>query len=101
MSDVDHMNRLYRRQIAEIKEADELLTIDELATWIKLNPKTIRNKMSAGIFRKGIHYYSPHGLRTRFIRSAILLWLKEEEVTKQRGVTFPLPDEPDEAIRRA
>lgn len=79
---------------------DELLTIKELAAWLKWSPKTIRNKMSARIFRKGVHYYSPPGLQTRFIRSAIQQWLNEEEAAKKE-ITFPLPDGFDEIINRA
>ncbi len=42
---------------------EEYLTIDELAARLKLEPKTIRNKMANGIFIKGVHYFSPDGMR--------------------------------------
>ena len=37
---------------------EEYLTIDELSNRLKIQPKTIKNKMAAGIFQKGIHYFS-------------------------------------------
>jgi len=58
---------------------EEYLTIEELSARLKLEPKTIRNKMATGIFRKGIHYFSPQGLRPRFKWSAIITWLEEKD----------------------
>jgi hypothetical protein len=58
--------------------ADEYLTIAELATRLKVKPKTIKNKMAAGIFRKGMHYFSPQGLGPRFKWSAVVAWLETE-----------------------
>ena len=58
---------------------DEYLTINELADRLKVAPKTVQNKMSAGIFQRGIHYFSPKGLRPRFKWSAIVAWLEERE----------------------
>jgi hypothetical protein len=57
----------------------EYLTIDELAKRISLDEKTVKNKMAAGIFQKGIHYFSPKGLRPRFKWSAIVAWLEEKD----------------------
>jgi hypothetical protein len=50
----------------------EYLTIDEVAVRLKIKSKTVRNKMSAGIFKKGVHYFHPKGLGPRFKWSAIL-----------------------------
>jgi hypothetical protein len=58
---------------------EEYLTIEELGKRLKLSPKTIQNKMSKGIFRKGVHFYSPRGLRPRFKWSAVERWLEEKE----------------------
>jgi hypothetical protein len=55
---------------------EEYLTINELAARLKLSPKTIRNKMASGVFRKGVHYFSPKGLRPRFKWSAVRAWLE-------------------------
>jgi hypothetical protein len=32
---------------------DEYLTIDEVAARLKLKPRSVKNKMSAGVFRMG------------------------------------------------
>jgi hypothetical protein len=46
---------------------------------LKIKPKTIKNKMASGIFRKGVHYFSPKGLSPRFKWSAVVAWLEERE----------------------
>jgi predicted DNA-binding transcriptional regulator AlpA len=56
--------------------AEEYLKIPELAARLKLSRKTIRNKMSAGVFIKGVHYFSPKGMGTRFKWSAIVEWME-------------------------
>jgi len=58
---------------------EEYLTIDELAARLKLEPKTIRNKMANGIFIKGVHYFSPDGMGPRFKWSAIVAWMEAGE----------------------
>ncbi len=58
---------------------EEYLTITELSARLKIKPKTIKNKMAAGIFRKGIHYFSPVGLGPRFRWDAIIRWMEETE----------------------
>ena len=55
---------------------EEYLTIEELSGRLKIKPKTVTNKMAAGIFRKGIHFFSPPGLWPRFKRSAVVAWLE-------------------------
>jgi len=59
--------------------SEEYLTILELAARLKLSPKTIKNKMASGVFRRGVHFFSPQGLRPRFKWTAVLLWLEEKE----------------------
>jgi DNA-binding CsgD family transcriptional regulator len=46
--------------------AEEYLTISELAERLSIKPKTVRNKMGSGIFRKGLHYFSRTGIGPRF-----------------------------------
>ena len=58
---------------------EEYLTITELSARLKIKPKTIKNKMAAGIFRKGVHYFSPVGLGPRFKWSAIVAWLEQSQ----------------------
>jgi len=71
---------------------EEYLTIAELSSRLKVEPKTVRNKMASGIFRKGVHYFSPRGLRPRFKWSAIVAWLeeKEEETTQEGKGAIPM-----------
>ena len=58
---------------------DEYLTIAELSDRLKIRPKTIKNKMAAGIFRKGVHYFSPRGLGPRFKWSAVVAWMEGQQ----------------------
>jgi hypothetical protein len=56
----------------------EYLTIEELAQRLSWEPKTVKNKMESGIFKKGVHYFSPKGIGPRFKWSAIVAWLEEK-----------------------
>lgn len=56
---------------------EEYLTISELAARLKLKPKTVKNKMARGVFRRGVHYFSPPGMGPRFKWSAVVAWLEE------------------------
>lgn len=38
--------------------AEEYLTIEQLAARLSVKPKTIRNKLASGIFRKGEHFFA-------------------------------------------
>ncbi len=62
----------------------EYLTIGDLAYRLTVKPKTIKNKMASGIFRRGVHYFSPKGIGPRFKWSAVVAWL-EERVSEQRN----------------
>jgi hypothetical protein len=55
----------------------EYLTIKQLAERLSLKPKTIKNKMASGIFQKGVHYFSPPGMGSRFKWSAVVAWLEQ------------------------
>jgi hypothetical protein len=57
--------------------SEEYLTIAEVAARLKVKPKTVKNKMASGIFRKGVHYFSPQGLGPRFKWSAVVEWLEK------------------------
>ena len=58
---------------------EEYLTIAEVAARLKVAPKTVRNKMASGVFRKGQHYVRPNGLGTRFKWGAVVAWLEQKE----------------------
>jgi hypothetical protein len=58
---------------------EEYLTISEVANRLRVKPKTVRNKMASGVFRKGVHYIRPNGLGTRFKWGAVVAWLEQKE----------------------
>ena len=58
---------------------EEYLTIAELADRLKLKPKTVKNKMASGIFRRGVHYFSPPGLGPRFKWAAVVALLEQSQ----------------------
>ena len=71
---------------------EEYLTIAELSSRLKINPKTIKNKMASGIFKRGVHYFSPKGIGPRFKWSAVVAWLeeKEEQTTHEGNGAIPM-----------
>jgi len=71
---------------------EEYLTIEELSARLKIKPKTVKNKMASGVFRRGVHYFSPQGLRPRFKWSSIVAWLeeKDEAATNQSTDVIPM-----------
>jgi hypothetical protein len=72
---------------------EEYLTISELAARLKIKPKTIKNKMAAGIFHKGVHFFSPPGLGPRFKWTAVVAWLEQsqEREAEDDGDRIPMP----------
>ncbi len=70
---------------------EEYLTIAEVAARLKIKPKTIKNKMAAGIFRKGVHYFSPQGLSPRFKWSAVVGWLEGAQASRTDGDSDLIP----------
>ena len=72
---------------------EEYLTISEVASRLKLKPKSVKNKMAAGIFRKGVHYFSPPGLGPRFKWGAVIAWLEhsQEPEAESDGDSIPMP----------
>ena len=72
---------------------EEYLTIAELSARLKVKPKTIKNKMASGIFRKGTHYFSPAGLGPRFKWSAVVAWLEQsqEPAAESEDNLIPMP----------
>ena len=72
---------------------EEYLTIAEVAERLKLKPKTVKNKMAAGIFRKGVHYFSPVGMGPRFKWRAVVAWLEQtqEPEAESDGDLIPMP----------
>lgn len=69
---------------------EEYLTIAEIATRLKLSPKTIRNKMASGELVKGVHYFKRKGMTPRFKWSKVQLWLEESDGSTQEVAAIPL-----------
>jgi hypothetical protein len=72
---------------------EEYLTVSELAERLKLKPKTIRNKMACGIFRRNVHYFSQPGISARFKWSAVVAWLEQpyEPTPEPDNDLIPMP----------
>ena len=72
--------------------SEEYISIKELASRLELEPKTIKNKMALGIFKKGVHYFSPKGLRPRFKWSVVVAWLEhgDEASDSNEGDAIPM-----------
>ena len=73
------------------EKIEEYLTIIEVAARLKLSPKSIRNRMSAGVFRCGVHYFSPPGISPRFKWSAVVHWLEVGKEARRNGMSDPIP----------
>src|SRR5437762_1637729 len=56
--------------------SEEYLTVAEVAARLKLNPKTVRNRMYDGTWRRGEHWFSRPGIGPRFRWSALVRWLE-------------------------
>lgn len=86
-------SQLVRELLSEIaaQVTKEYLTIEELAQRLSWEEKTIKNKMEGGIFQKGVHYFSPKGIRPRFKWSAIVHWLEETETRKAAALENTSP----------
>jgi len=52
------------------------LTDREVARRLRLAPKTLRNKVAAGIFREGEHFFRPPGMTRRWKWSAVVAWVE-------------------------
>ena len=81
---LDTDSRLAQRSLRETtsrridRGADvEYLSIRELATRIPYSEGAIRNLMTRGVFRLGVHYVKPRG-RVAFCWSAVRAWLAGE-----------------------
>ena len=69
---------------------EEYLTISEVAARLKVRPKTVRNKMASGVFRKGVHYFRRTGFGTRFKWGAVVALLEEKEAGTAEEDSIPM-----------
>ena len=87
---------------SDAARSEEYLTVAELAARLKLTPKTVRNRMHDGTWRRGEHWFSRPGIGPRFKWSSIVRWL--EGGTEQQGRGDGLaygPDIPRDRRRRS
>jgi hypothetical protein len=61
----------------------EYLSVKDLCRWIPYRPGTIRNLMSQGKLRLGVHYVKKNNGRIMFLRSAMKAWIEED--TEEAG----------------
>jgi hypothetical protein len=57
--------------------SDEYVTVAEVAARLKLTPKTVRNHMYDGTWRRGEHWFARAGIGPRFRWTALVVWLKD------------------------
>jgi len=70
---------------------EEYLTVKEVATRLKLSPKTVKNKMTAGVFRRGVHYFAPPGMGPRFKWSAVVTWIEQAGGQREANTRDRIP----------
>ena len=72
---------------------EEYLTIAEVAARLRIKAKTVKNKMAAGIFKLGVHYFRPPAMSARFKWSAVVAWLEQSQdpQAENNGDSIPMP----------
>jgi hypothetical protein len=97
-----NIENLLEEILRRVSQDAEYLTIDDIAARLKCGRKTILNRMSAGIYREGVHYFRPEGTdkvgRRRhcdplFKWSAIVAWVEGEKI--KDNMVFPVAREKD------
>lgn len=66
----------------------EYLSLDELVERIPYRAQTIRNLMSQGVLREGIHFFKPTQRKVIFKWSAICRWIGGKD--RDEDQTIPL-----------
>jgi hypothetical protein len=85
---------------------EEYLTVRQAAERIQYREQTVRNMMSTGIFKRGLHYYKRRG-RVLFVWSRIEQWLQEDssalsgEISVGSDSDLPDANEPFYPVHRA
>jgi hypothetical protein len=67
---------------------DEYLTVVEVAKRLKLTPKSVRNRMYDGTWRRGEHWFSRSGIGPRFKWSAVVSWLEAVDAPQAPGLAY-------------
>ena len=73
---------------------EKYLTIGEAASLCRVKPETIRDRMKAGVYRLGIHYFRPARSRPLFKESALIGWIEGDELkvedAEPEGKSIPM-----------
>jgi hypothetical protein len=65
----------------------EYLYIEQLAELTPWTPQAIRTMMARGVFKRGVHYFKPHGPLSRpiFSWAAVMEYIRSEETLNDEG----------------
>lgn len=66
----------------------EYLSLGELCYRIPYRPQTIRNLMTQGVLREGVHYFKPTSRRVVFKWQAVKQWIEGED--RKECLVIPL-----------
>ena len=81
-------------------QGEEYLTVADVAARLKLTPKTVRNRMYAGTWRRGEHWFSRPGIGPRFKWSALVRWLEGADAERGRDAGLAYRDIPRDHPRQ-
>lgn len=68
--------RSFAETPASVATENAYLLDGDVAKRLGLAPKTLRNKVAAGIFREGEHFFRPPGMTRRWKWSAVAAWVE-------------------------
>jgi hypothetical protein len=72
--------------------SEQYLTTAEVARRLRLTTKTLRNKVAAGLFREGEHFFRKPGLGPRWCWERVVAWLEGDHQDKGEGEIVPLAE---------
>jgi hypothetical protein len=84
----DNIGALLQEILKRVSHEQEYLTIDEVAARLKCSRRTIANRVSAGIYQEGVHFFRPEGMTKSgkpwhcdplFKWSSIVAWVEGED----------------------
>ena len=73
-----------------LQHPSEYMTTREAGEFLRLSPKSLRNKIALGIFREGVHYHTRRGIGLRWIHSALVAWLAGTDRSETDDDRLPL-----------
>jgi hypothetical protein len=79
---------------------DGYLTDRKLAPKLSWSTKTLEKKVREGVFKEGVHYFQPSGMRRRWKWSAVVLWLETSDRQPESETSIPLASTTERRARR-